>query len=502
MRPLHKEVKMKIAFLKNLKWLFVLSTLLACSPVKFSTKDSTTPPVDCTEGVDCPPCTPGVDCPKPLDQFVWTVGEWGSCSQPCKQEGVNQGGTQDRSVSCRSTKNEVVAESNCKEAKPITQRACNTQSCPPSGSGAFWNPGPWGECSPACEPGTQTRTVTCMKAGGVVSDNECTPPKPETSMACRTNCPPNLREETLSFTVDQKLNDVDILLVFDDSGSMTQDNQKLAGRLAGFISELSSLALDWQMCVTTTDTAYYQGRPIKWSGTNSHILRQGTANIGSVIQNTIAGLNPLNGDKIVYGSNDEQGIKATYWNYARTHTASALESCQRPNTAFAVILISDEDERSVGGNQALSAQQYKPLENVNKPGSLVQMINERNSSKKFNFNSIVVRDETCRTQQNTQGNPSFIGKTYLELSSLTEGGVGSICDNDYTQSLKYFKEIIHEKVSSKILKCVPVSTPSPIAALPPGYSWKIEVNTVVFTPALPPGTSFSMVYRCPEIGAL
>ena len=61
-----------------------------------------------------------------IPHYEWSVGEWSACSVPCG------GGTQSRTVVCRDTLNNVVADSNCISTgipKPDTSIVCNTQPC-------------------------------------------------------------------------------------------------------------------------------------------------------------------------------------------------------------------------------------------------------------------------------------------------------------------------------------------------------------------------------------
>ena len=55
-------------------------------------------------------------------------------------------------------------------------------------------------------------------------------------------------------------NTVDILLVVDDSCSMAEEQEKLAGNFEAFISVFTGVDVDWQIGVTTTDT-YYTAKP-------------------------------------------------------------------------------------------------------------------------------------------------------------------------------------------------------------------------------------------------
>lgn len=446
--------------------LIVLLGLLSCSKVKFNAQSTTDPN----------PC-PDETCVPPDDgTSIWKVGAWGTCSLSCN-------GSQSRSVACVNQSNQAVPEDRCKEAKPASTQPCNTSSS--CTSAATWNVGPWSTCSQACGGGTQTRTVECRDTTGVKPDSTCMDAKPATQQNCNTQiCACTPTDKTLTQTVPSSNNKVDILVVVDDSSSMGPDNLKLADRLNGFVQDLQNNNLDWQMCITTTDVGYYEGRPIIWSGTSTRTINKTTANLSTVFKQTIYDI----GSGF---SNDEQGIKASVMSLLN----NPVYPCYREGAAYASIIISDEDERSVGGNSSLSAEQYKPLGVQNYPATFINTANAVfGPGKRMAVNSIVVRDNTCKQIQDPQGSPSYIGVKYMELSNLTEGSIGSICDTDYSANLKYFKDAILSSVTSVDLECIPSGTPT--VTIPTGYNWSLSGKKVSFSPALPAGTNITINYKC------
>lgn len=337
--------------------------------------------------------------------------------------------------------------------------------------------------SPTASP-TPTPTATATP------NSTSTPAPTSTVMPTSTPAPTAtpLVSKTKSVTVQKNMTQVDILLVIDDSSSMAADNGRLGARLAGFITSLSQANLDWQMCVTTTDVSYYAGAPLIWSGTSSHILNSNIgSSLSSVVQQTIYDI----GSGF---SNDEQAIKATYLNV----TKNAQFLCHRANSTLATIIISDEDERSVGGTYNLSSAQYKPLTTENMPDTLISTVsNQLGTSanpKKFRVNSIVVSDSTCEAKQDAEGTPSFIGKLYMDLATKTGGSIGSICDTDFTPNLNVFSGIVRNTVSSVTLDCAPVS--QSVTGLPAGTTVTVQGNVMSFNPALTEGATITVNYQC------
>lgn len=272
--------------------------------------------------------------------------------------------------------------------------------------------------------------------------------------------------------------------MIDDSSSMAQDNAKLAQRLSGLVTGLQSSNLDWQMCVTTTDTGYYSGRPIVWSGNGgSHILKPSIgSNLSSVIQQTVYDIGSGY-------SNDERGIYAANLSVQGNGTTG----CYRSQAALAVVLISDEDERSVGGVYSRSSAQYKALESGDQPQTYVNLVKSKfGANKKLAFNGIIVQDSGCEATQDAQGTPSFQGTLYLNAASLTAGRTGSICDSDYYQHMNLFKVNIQNTVSSVTLDCVPYGA----VTVSPSYPHTINSNKIIFNPALTDGSSVTITYRC------
>ena len=93
-------------------------------------------------------------------------------------------------------------------------------------------------------------------------------------------------------------NQLDVILIVDDSNSMLSDNQKLAEKLQGFVNDLSASGFDWQMCVTVTraqqitssDPNLYWGASRNWVGLSSTtpwILKSGAGDLKSIFTNTI-----------------------------------------------------------------------------------------------------------------------------------------------------------------------------------------------------------------------
>ncbi|MBC7421726.1 MAG: hypothetical protein H7328_13435 [Bdellovibrio sp.] len=300
-------------------------------------------------------------------------------------------------------------------------------------------------------------------------------------------------------------NKVDVVMVFDDSNSMSPENTRLGGRLQGFVNDLTSSGIDWQMCATVTraqdvnnNGVLYWGASRNWVnylGSPQWVLKAGAADPYSIFTNTVAAIGAG-----WIGTDDERGIKAAWWHAEYKQ----YNSCYRADASLAVILISDEDVRSVGGDatQAYYAGELQPLEADDQPQGYVNKIKQSfGLNKRFTFNSIIVKpgDATCMAAQDAEGAKSHYGYKYSELSQLTGGSVGDICASDYSSNLYYFKDRIVNSLASVPLECAPVGdinvtvTPS-IGAV----SVQIVNNTVTFSPAIPAGRTLQLGYDCPQ----
>lgn len=420
--------------------------------------------------------------------YAWSVTE-GVCSKDCG------GGRATDTVVCKKNDGSIVADSFCDFAtKPSTTRTCNTDACPPTPYTYSWETGTWSTCSKDCGDGMQTRSIVCRRSdGSYVTETNCdASTKPAATQNCNLKACPTGREVTQTAYVTPASNSVDVILIIDDSASMKEDQTKLATRMAGLLSDLDSANIDYQVCLTTTDINYYKGSPIKWKGPETFIINKSTPNKNTVFTTTIDALG-------AEWSSDEQGIKAMYL-MIKDFRASG---CLRPQAALTTILVSDENERSVGGNKSWSASQYQPLTTENYPDTLIDYVkstfNTATFTKPFIWNSIIVKpgDTTCETQQDAQSSPSFFGTLYAELSTKTNGHIGSICDSDYSQSLKYIKERTVNNMPGLTLECTPLNNPK--VSFEPQVTTTISVqgNQLKFNPAIPESVKVTATYTCP-----
>lgn len=236
---------------------------------------------------------------------------------------------------------------------------------------------------------------------------------------------------------------VDILIVIDNSISMNFEQANMAQRFSKFINSIQNL--DWQIGIVTTDVsdpylATSDGKLLKFESLNTYILNSSMKkkDVESAFSETI--------QRKENGSGYEQGVFATYRFLERE--ASRANKLLRDDSAFSVIVVSDADETPFEDPSGVPLVTLK-----NKPSELVKFIEKKYPHKPYQFHSIVVRtnDKACLEKN---GNELY-GETYIYLSQLTKGIVGSVCEDDYGSQLKVMGEKVQELVTSVLLECVP-----------------------------------------------
>lgn len=328
-----------------------------------------------------------------------------------------------------------------------------------------------------------------------------------------TVTPDSFRDVHYTNTVQATDNKLDIVLVIDDSNSMLPDNRKLAARLSSFVSKLQASSIDWQMCATVTRALPVSSTKIAW-GASIYWQQSSTpsTSLGMVLKKSQnVDLNSVFSHTIEYigagwaGSDDERGIKAAYHHvYNGDYRYNPNNGCYRADSGIAFIIISDEDERSIAGDSSQQVYQgeLKPLEDEDKPQVFIDYVRSTfGNDRRFTVNSIIVKpgDSTCKNTQDTGSAKSHYGFKYAELSQLTGGGIGSICDSDYSKNLNLFIDKIKNSLSSVPLECTPVGTVSVTITPSIGpVESRIEGMSLVFGTPVPAGRTIDITYKCPD----
>lgn len=293
-------------------------------------------------------------------------------------------------------------------------------------------------------------------------------------------------------------NKLDVLVVIDNSGSMSTEQANMASRFGTFLDQLAGV--DWQLGIVTTDVDSdadkKDGRLLQFEngsgvGTNEYTISSAmplaTAKLwfGDTIQR------PVN-----EGSGNEQGVAASYRALQRSQQSGNAISMRnaalfRPEAALAVLVVTDADETNPKGTQV-----------QNKPETLIGYIKGLWPSKPFSFHSIIVPigDAQCKS---INGNESY-GYNYDTISQLTGGIRGTVCANDYSAQLINIGKNAQDLVTSVTLNCKPldlngdgvgdVQVVTSDGSAPPSFT--IEGMRLNFATAIPAGANH-VKYSCP-----
>jgi hypothetical protein len=281
------------------------------------------------------------------------------------------------------------------------------------------------------------------------------------------------------FVIDRVMDRVDILIVNDNSPSMREEQQKMAQRFSKFISTLSGL--DWQLAMITTDVnqsgkSWQDGRLLKFNGTaGAVIINSQTPNLEKVFADTIR--------RRETGSSNEQGIKALRRALSRPENANFI----RPNSHLASVVISDEDEKSTGKN--LGAD--------NRPNNLIDFVTQNfGLLNSYTNHSIIFQKAgpSC-----SQVGSSFVGKTYAQLSDLTQGTVSDVCAPDYSTTLQRIAGDIQNQAFTYRLKCTPAAGSFHVRYIPTltkPINEELSKEFLKLKPYPPVGTEVIISYDC------
>jgi hypothetical protein len=332
---------------------------------------------------------------------------------------------------------------------------------------------------------------------------------------------------SFNYTVTAGLGKVDILIVNDNSASMSFEQARLAPRFDNFISDLDSRNIDYRIAMTTTDVSnskagtlinYKEGIPFltpshqdRLALFNKTIQRPETLACEKFIANWIrsngGNRESINSDAYSKGyaqncpSGDERGVYAA--NLVINNNPSSFI---RPDAHLAVIFLSDEDERS-----SLYTNQIYKLEQMDQPSFLVSNVKERLGTDKYNslsVHAIVVKDQACLAQQGNQALDNYaptaglvtgsIGNVYLSFANQGWGNAADICSDNYAGQLGEIRAKITDRIKDIMLNC---QEPKDIQVTVSGNNvpYVLENKILKFSQYLAPGTRVSLSYKCESL---
>ena len=338
-----------------------------------------------------------------------------------------------------------------------------------------------------------------------------------------------IKNNFIKYDYSVTLGNVDILFVDDNSGSMYVEQEKMANQFPGFLDSISTL--NYQIAITSTDVAKTaagtKGQFFDF-GNGQKILKNSSRIKDSThydnitkFQNTIKRSETLqcpNGAACPSG--DERGIYALNLAIDRSENAPFFRS----GGHLAVVILSDEDERSTGGgapgseiNGGAIGSSYK-AEDLDLPRTFVQKYGmQLKGAKSISVHSIIIKpataisnaDSSCWSQQNNQsgGVKGYYGTQYAALSvpsaelkamaPIMQGTLGSICSSNYTQEMGQIASFLNQK--SLALPCQPEDGSLEVSFTPaqPGVSTSIDSDNVLrFSPYIAAGVKVNLKFDC------
>lgn len=246
----------------------------------------------------------------------------------------------------------------------------------------------------------------------------------------RRALPPGVRVDSYPQEAAGK---IDVLWVIDNSGSMKPRQENLARNVRSFIDVFVKSEVDFRLAVTTTDVFTDPGALYG----NPKIITPSTPDV--------AGKFAANAQVGVAGSPYEAGLEAAERTLNRQRTEQAAkfegyESCAlncdkgedpaacrkvcasssginflRPDAFLYLIFLTDEEDRSQGDIRFY----YRSFETAKGVG-----------------NDSTVTTAAIMGDVPTNACGATPGQRYLQLSQLTGGEVGSICDAEFAQTLE------------------------------------------------------------------
>jgi hypothetical protein len=260
---------------------------------------------------------------------------------------------------------------------------------------------------------------------------------------------------------------VDILVVVDNSGSMSQEQTELSNKLSPLLSEVADK--DWRIGVVTTDPNDPCMRDV---------ISKGETDIAERFKKAVqAG---------VSGTGNEQGVLQSV-----TGLSCAQNSWVRKDSTIAVLIVSDEDNCSRDGAGCKNTDgTFKAYAKESYLTDYLASIRSVGTDARV-YGLIWIPDQVCATGGNK-------GVQYQRLISQTMGKAGSICDADYSPTLKNISQDVRKILKNNFsLANTPAEGTLQVSVngtlTTTGYT--LQGSTLTFTEPPPTNATISVTYR-------
>ncbi len=326
---------------------------------------------------------------------------------------------------------------------------------------------------------------------------------------------------------------VDILFVNDNSASMSKNQVHMAAKFAGFIQNLDAKSIDYRIAITTTDlnTVSQAVTRLVTFGNSQKYISQADSNRVTLFNNAIIRNETLDCENFIismfntYGVYFQSDISNPYYaaqyplkcpssDTRGIYTANLVvsentDSLMRADANLNVILISNDNVR-----------QGHAMETKDTASAFTSMMQQQYPTKYWDFNSIIVKDLTCKTSQSlynavnqlvmNQSGPAIAGGIGIEYANLSNsaardidnnprprGQILDICQADYAHNFNAMSTQIADEARMFTIKCVPSAAPtvSVVGNSTANITHTWSGDKIVF-PRGTEGTSVSIKYTC------
>ncbi|MCB9779260.1 MAG: hypothetical protein H6742_11905 [Alphaproteobacteria bacterium] len=270
---------------------------------------------------------------------------------------------------------------------------------------------------------------------------------------------------------------IDVLWVVDNSGSMGEEQARVIADIEAFFTHFSTLALDYQVGVVTTDivTPTMAGR---LQGEPPFITPATTDPVAVLAAALDVGTDDMG---------DESGLAAIELALSEPLASAENAGFHRPDAWLEIVILSDEPEQS-----GLDAAYYIDFLEDLKP-----------DRDKVHVSTIVGDRETgCTTTCDGAESSAQPGDAYLDVALAFDGVTASICTCDLGPELDEIGNQATLFFRSCPLSTVPVESDAfditvDGAPIEGGYVYDADANMVVFETPPAPGAEIVITYPVP-----
>lgn len=318
------------------------------------------------------------------------------------------------------------------------------------------------------------------------------------------------------YTVTPANTPVDILVVSDNSGSMTNNQRNLGTKFPSFFNIVKNF--DYRVAVTTTDVQAKGSLPAR-GGTligfsdGSNFLTRNSANAQALFSAAVQRPETVACDGYLATHNCSlAGSCSDYYNYCPNDDSRGIyaanlvvnnnpNSFLRPAAPLHVVILSNADERVLGGNYP-----PWPLEDLDKPNTLISNVRSvYGGAKSLTVHTLIIQpgDSGCLNAQVDNSLRTFgqYGPVYSSLSGATGGIKGSICASDYSAQLASIATMVTETLTQNIpLRCKTTAADLSYTVVPASsglYATLDSTGTSLnFSQPISSSTTVKLKYKC------